>query len=218
MHQTLTSARRNKLTSKQAKTLIDALDETLTTTRLNKTDRNIMATVQEKLADSLKELQKFQDGNGLAVIKSSKISRVHLTRLVHHGFLQEVMKGWYISSRPNSLPGDTTSWYISFWLFISEYAKSRFNNEWCLTPEQSLVFYSGNRIVPGQIIIRSPKGSNNIVQLIHNTSSLDIKTAIANPVFKETLFGLNLYTLPEALIECSPDFFKKYKLSVRSCL
>ena len=177
-----------------------------------------MATVQEKLADSLKELQKFQDVNGLAIIKSSEISRVHQTRLVDHGFLQEVMKGWYISSRPYSPPGDTTNWYTSFWKFIAEYANSRFQNEWCLTPEQSLDIYSGNRIVPIQTIIRSPKGSNNIVQLIHNTSLLDLKLIIASSVYKEPQFGLNLYSLPEALIECSPDFFKKDSICARTCL
>jgi len=178
----------------------------------------IMATVQEKLAESLKELQKFQKENGTTIIKSSDISRVHLVRLVNNGFLQEVMKGWYISSRPDSTPGDTTNWYTSFWQFIAEYAKARFNDEWCLTPEQSLSLYSGNRTIPVQAIIRSPKGSNNIIQLLHRTSLLDIKTTIANPINKETQFGLNLYTLAEALIESSPDSFRIDSITARTCL
>lgn len=48
-----------------------------------------MATLQEKLADSLKEVQKLQNENGLAVIKSSDLSRTHLERLVKNGFIQE---------------------------------------------------------------------------------------------------------------------------------
>ena len=52
-----------------------------------------MATLQERLADSLKELQRLQNENGLAVIKSSDLSRTHLERLVTNGFIQEVMKG-----------------------------------------------------------------------------------------------------------------------------
>jgi hypothetical protein len=78
-----------------------------------------MATLQEKLAYSLKELQKLQNENGFAVIKSADLSRTHLERLVKNGFMQEVMKGWYISSRPNSAPGDTTNWYSSYWRFIT---------------------------------------------------------------------------------------------------
>lgn len=177
-----------------------------------------MAPIQEKLADSLQELQKLQKGNSHTIIKSSELSRVHLVRLVSNGFLQEVMKGWYISSRPDSTPGDTTNWYTSFWLFIAKYAQSRFGDAWCLTPEQSLALHSGNSTVPGQAIIRAPKGTNNIIQLLHSTSLLDIKTSIANPLYKEAQFGLNLYTLAEALIECSPDFYRLNSITARTCL
>lgn len=177
-----------------------------------------MAPIQEKLADSLQELQKLQKGNSHTIIKSSELTRVHLVRLVSNGFLQEVMKGWYISSRPDSTPGDTTNWYTSFWLFIAKYAQSRFGDAWCLTPEQSLALHSGNSTVPGQAIIRSPKGTNNIIQLLHNTSLLDIKTSIANPLYIEAQFGLNLYTLAEALIECSPDFYRLDSITARTCL
>ncbi|MDR0970624.1 MAG: Fic family protein, partial [Lentimicrobiaceae bacterium] len=54
--------------------------------------------------------------------------------------------------------------------------------------------------------------------LPHNTSLLDLKTPIANPVFKEPTFGLNLYSLSEALIECSPDFFRLDSVAARTCL
>jgi hypothetical protein len=177
-----------------------------------------MATIQERLASSLKELQRLQNKNGLAVIKSSDMSRVHLDRLVKNGFLQEVMKGWYISFRPDTLPGDTTNWYTSFWFFISEYANHRFGNAWCLSPDQSLSLYSGNRTVPKQVIIRTTKGSGNIVRLPHNTSALYFPSTIADPVYTEPQFNLNLYSLPEALIECSPDFFRLDSVTARTCL
>jgi len=177
-----------------------------------------MATVQEKLADSLQELQKLQQGNSHTIIRSSNLSRIHIVRLVDNGFLQEVMKGWYISTRPDSTPGDSTSWYTSFWQFIAEYSKVRFNDDWCLSPDQSLSLYSGNRTVPAQTIIRSPKGSNNIIRLLYNTSLLDIKTNIANPVYKEAQFGLNLYSLADALIESSPDSFRIDSITARTCL
>jgi hypothetical protein len=128
------------------------------------------------------------------------------------------MKGWYISSRPDIAPGDTTSWYTSYWHFIREYATARFGDEWCLTPEQSLSLYSGNRIVPAQIIIRSPQGHNNLTRLMYDTSLFDLKTSIGNPVSKEPTFGLNLYSLAEALIESSPDFFRLDSVAARTCL
>ena len=177
-----------------------------------------MATIQERLADSLKELQKLQNGNGLAVVKSSDLSRIHLERLLTNGFLQEVMKGWYISSRPDSASGDTTNWYTSFWHFVSVYANSRFGDEWSLSPDQSLSFYSGNITVPTQLIIRTLKGTNNLVTLLHNTSILYFKSSIANPIRTEQQFNLNLYSLSEALTECSLTFFRSDTISARTCL
>ncbi|GHT28509.1 hypothetical protein AGMMS49574_02980 [Bacteroidia bacterium] len=177
-----------------------------------------MATIQEKLADSLSILKQLQNEAGLAIVKSSEISRTHLERLKENGFLQEVMKGWYISSRPDSVPGDTTNWYTSYWYFVSEYANARFAQEWCLSADQSLSIYSGNRVVPAQIIVRSPQGSNNVVKLMHNTSLFDLNAAIATPVYREPQFGLNLYSLSEALLECSPDFFKLDSVAARTCL
>lgn len=177
-----------------------------------------MATIQERLADSLKELQKLQNENGLAVVRSSDISRVHLERLLTNGFLREVMKGWYISSRPDSAPGDSTNWYTSFWHFVSAYANFRFGNDWCLSPDQSLSFYSGNITVPPQVIIRIKLEQNNVVNLLHGTSILYIKSAIANPIRTEQQFKINLYSLPEALIECSPVFFRSDPISARTCL
>lgn len=177
-----------------------------------------MATIQERLADSLKELQKLQNVNGLAVVRSSELSRVHLTRLVRNGFLQEVMKGWYISSRPDSSLGDTTNWYTSFWFFVVSYAKSRFGDEWCLSPEQSLAFYSGNTTVPKQVLIRTSVAQSNEVPLLHDTSIFYLPLNLANPIIKEPQFGLNIYSLPEALVKCSPTFFSTDSITARTCL
>lgn len=177
-----------------------------------------MATVQERLAESLKRLQKLQNKNGLAVVRGAQMSRTHLQRLVGSGFLQEVMKGWYISSRPDSLPGDTTNWYTSFWFFVAQYANSRFGKRWCLSPEQSLSLYSGNRTVPRQVLVRTVKVSNNVVNLLHDTSLLCFQTAMADPVYTEPQYRLNLYSLVEALVECSPDYFRSDPVTVRTCL
>ncbi len=177
-----------------------------------------MATLQERLADSLQELQKLQNENGLAVIKSTDLSKTHLRRLIQNGFIQEVMKGWYISSRPDSAPGDTTNWYTSYWFFIFKYANTRFGEEWCMSADQSLAFYSGNRTVPKQVIIRTSNRSSNIENLLHGTSIIYFQASLANHIYKEPQLGLNLYSLPEALIECSPDFFRLDSVAARTCL
>ena len=94
-----------------------------------------MANIQELLANSLEELRKLQNKNpNLILCGTEELSRTHLKRLLDNGWLQEVMKGWYIPSRPGS-EGDTTVWYTSYWHFIRAYADSRFGAEWCLSAE-----------------------------------------------------------------------------------
>ena len=77
-----------------------------------------MATPSKKLAQSLELLRALQDENGNAVIKADALSRTHKDRLLANGFIQEVIKGWFITSRPESPKGDTTSWYTSFYILI----------------------------------------------------------------------------------------------------
>ena len=57
-----------------------------------------MATPQEKLAESLEALKRLQESGGVA-IRASDLSRGHRERLLKNGFLQQVMKGWYIPAR-----------------------------------------------------------------------------------------------------------------------
>jgi hypothetical protein len=53
-----------------------------------------MANMQDKLAESLVALQRLQNDAVPAVIRSSQMSRTHLSRLTQAGFIQEVIKGW----------------------------------------------------------------------------------------------------------------------------
>ncbi len=115
-----------------------------------------MATIQEKLSESLGALKKYQDAHGdnLVIQGADTLGRTHTERLVNSGYLQMVIKGWYIPSSPGS-EGDSTVWYVSYWSFITVYLDSRFDGKWCLSPELSLYFHSGNTLIPKQLIVRS---------------------------------------------------------------
>ena len=124
-----------------------------------------MATVAEKIAESLEQLKQLQEAENFVVLHGTEqLSRVHLTRLLSEGWLKEVVKGWYIASRPG-MEGDTTDWYTSYWAFMSKYCNSRFGDSWSLTAEQSLDLHSGNTTVPIQTIIRNPDGNNNVTTI-----------------------------------------------------
>lgn len=53
-----------------------------------------MATIAEKMVESLEVLRQLQKGSERVVLNGTKqMSRTHLTRLLKAGYLQEVMKG-----------------------------------------------------------------------------------------------------------------------------
>jgi len=177
-----------------------------------------MATPSEKLAQALSELQKLQKDNDIAVIKASNLKTAHKRLLKANGFIKDVIKGWYISTRPDEKDGDTTSWYMSFWDFAAMYLNGRFGEEWCLSPDQSLMLHSGNRIIPTQLLVRSPKANNNIVQLLHGTSILDYKLDIPGNDSRVNLNGLQVYSLESGLIAVGTDFYNRHAIDARTCL
>ena len=103
-----------------------------------------MATPNKKLAESLDELKKLQEG-GRRVFRSDELSRIHRERLLVNGFLKAVMKGWLISASPSAREGDSTSWYASFWEFCARYCNARFGNV-SGTSRRSSHFYFMGRI------------------------------------------------------------------------
>jgi len=131
------------------------------------------------------------------------------------------MKGWYIPTHPQEEHGETTAWYASFWDFCAAYLTERFGNDWCLTAQQSLALYTDDWMVPRQLIVHSPKGNNNIIQLRHGTELVDSKSSEKSfPGTKDrhTLEGLQLYSLEAALIACPPSSFSQSPALLRSAL
>jgi len=177
-----------------------------------------MATPAEKLAESLVKLEKLQNERGIAIIKADDLSRTHKERLIENGFIREVMKGWYISCPSDEKQGETASWYVSFWNFIALYIDSRFDKDWCLSPEQSLSLHSGNFMVPPQLLIRSPRASNNRVNLLHGSSVFDSKVEIPSQEERVEIEGLQAYSLESGLVAAGADFYARHPTDARTCL
>jgi fido (protein-threonine AMPylation protein) len=166
-----------------------------------------MSTPSEKLAKSLAALEKLQAG-GRRVFRSPELSRIHRERLLHAGFLQQVVRGWLISSSPGITPGESTPWFASFWEFCARYCEQRFSKDWHLSPEQSLLISAENTVIPAQVIIYSPKGANNTTALLFGTSLYDLKESQRPPsgdlIVKN---GLRLFAIEPALTKVPEAFY-----------
>jgi fido (protein-threonine AMPylation protein) len=177
-----------------------------------------MVTPNEKLAASLAVLERLQKG-GQRIFKTTEISRYHRERLNQHGFLQPVMKGWWMSSSPEILPGDTTPWFSSFWRFCARYCSERFGQEWHLSPEQSLLIQAEATAVPRQVVVYTPLGMNHTIELPFHTSIYDLKH---DPMPPETDLidrdGLKLFATAAALIKVPPDFFRRRPVEAQVAL
>lgn len=176
-----------------------------------------MATPSEKLATSLEALKALQT-EGKVAIRSSDLSRTNRERLLANGFLQEIMKGWYIAAGPDGIQGESTAWYSSFWGFCASYLGERFGSEWCISPEQSLLLHSGNWSVPKQLLIRHHKAGNKIIHLPHGTSLLDIRATLPPEGQQQQLNGVHLFSVESALIACSANFFRQNPTDARAAL
>ena len=177
-----------------------------------------MASPSENLAKSLESLQKLQSENGAAAIRSKDLPRADRERLTKSGFLQEVMKGWYVPASPDETRGKSTAWYASYWKFCAAYLDERFDEEWRFSPEQSLALHAGSRKVPQQLIVHAVNGWNNVVKLPHNTSMLDVRTSIPENEDKDEIDGLRIYALEAALIAAAPTYFKQSPIDARAAL
>ncbi|HXM95231.1 MAG TPA: DUF1488 family protein [Candidatus Dormibacteraeota bacterium] len=168
-----------------------------------------MAAPNEKLAESLDVLKALQEG-GRRVFRSDEFSRVHRERLVENGFVQDVMKGWLISSSPSARAGDSTPWYASFWEFCARYCDDRFGGEWYLSADQSLWLHGERTVIPEQVVVNSPKGTNNTINLLFGKSLYDLKVrempAAANLLVRD---GLRLFSPAAAIMSVAESFFPR---------
>jgi fido (protein-threonine AMPylation protein) len=166
-----------------------------------------MATYAEKLTSSLRALHALQK-KGRIVFRANSLTRTHLERLVAAGYLQPIVKGWYMSSRPEVQQGDTTSWYASFRDFIRGYCDDRFGKDWHVNAEISLLLHTAATALPLQIVVIAKKGKNNLLQLPAGCSLWDSAAKDFPPASLITeVQGLRALSLEAALIRATPNLW-----------
>lgn len=176
-----------------------------------------MALPGEKLADALERLKEIQ-GEGRSAIRSSDLTRTFRETLQKNGFIQEVMKGWYIAARPGLTDGETTVWFTNFWEFARDYLEERFGANWSLSPEQSLILHAGNFNVPRQLLVRARGARNQPTQLLHGTSIFEGNHSLPEAGDADIIKGMRLFKAEPALIAAGPGFFQTHPNDARIVL
>lgn len=177
-----------------------------------------MATPRERFVEALTFLKELQD-QGIVGIHTEDIPNVkHRRLLVKNGFIREVTKGWYIATDPNEKEGETTSWYSSYWEFITRFLQRKYGDDWCLSADQSLLLHAGNRTVPQQLLVRSLKGNNKPTPLPYNTSLFNLKTDIPPVDQTEIEQGIRMYNLQASLIYAGASIYTHNAIDARTTL
>jgi hypothetical protein len=159
-----------------------------------------------RMVTALKLLKKLQDKHS-GVVESADLPEESRSLLVTTGFLRQVSKGWYVCSNPKDAQGDSTSWYASFWAFLSGYLRKRFGKRYCLNPEASLLLQTGGTVIPPQVTAVTRESGNSVLTLPFNTSLLMYQDERRVPRSRVEVQGLQVLPLPEALCRVQPRFF-----------
>lgn len=173
---------------------------------------------QRALVKALFDLKTLQD-NEQKVIRTDEIDRGSREALIRNGFLRMIIKGWYMPSRPDESDGDSTAWYASAMEFVERYCESRFENEWCVSPDFSVRLHAGNPSVPKQVQIHAPKGQNNPTQLPAGHSILDYRVAsLPTTAYRTAVGKVRAMTLEYSLTRVPESFFQTYAVDAQIAL
>ena len=161
--------------------------------------------------DALRSLQE----RGVVAVRAADLPQSHRERLVRHGFLLPVIKGWYVADSPDRPAGDSTAWYASFWRFCGGYLQARFGGPRAC---RRSMLHAGNRMVPGQLLVRAPRGRNRVTPLLHGTSLLEVRAAMPAAADVVEVDGMRAFRPAAALVACPARFFQGHPVDGRAAL
>ena len=177
-----------------------------------------MAAPNKLLAKSLTILGGLQKA-GKHVVRGTELPRMDRQRLQKAGFIEEVVRGWYLPSQPDAQPGSSAAWFAGIREFIAGYCAERFGASWHVSPDQSLMLRTGERSLPKQLQIWAPDANNQAVALPHECSLFLYRAPkLCTSEVSADSGGLSLATLPAALLAVGPTFFTQQPLAARIAL
>ncbi len=140
-------------------------------------------------------------------MRSQDLSRSDREHLVSRKWLREIIRGWYLLTRPEAQDGDTVIWHSSFWAFVGAYFRERFERRYCLSAEASLSLWTGAMETPKQLTVLTTSGGMSRIELPTGSSILTYQNARNLPMDIVELNGVQVMSLGTALVRTTPTFF-----------
>lgn len=163
----------------------------------------------EILFETLTRIGKVTKSQGANILRSLQMSRKDRELLLRKKWLVEIIKGWYLLTRPDISPGDSSIWYASFFDFLRIYLHFHYKDNYCFSAENSLDLHTGNTAIPKQVIVISQKGGGSPQEFPFLTSLFVYSDPKKIPQEKTLLRGLQVMSLPYALCKVSATYFSK---------
>ncbi len=165
-----------------------------------------MATSQG-IADALIRVRAQADSRHAEIVNTNDILRNDRQLLLKTGWLQEIIRGWYMLTRPDIATGDTAAWDANFWDFVKIYLEDRFGDEYCLSAESSLDLHVENPSTPKQVIVIAKQGAG-LRTLMYDTSLLIYADTKNFPEERVEKRNINVMNLAYALCKVAPTYFR----------
>lgn len=166
----------------------------------------------EKLANALRALQAVTEGGGRVryVVRGRELKASDRRMLQDYGHLREILKGWYFVSDPNAAPGDTTLFFANFWEYLGLYLADRFQTNYCLNPEHSLLRHVQYNRVPNQVQVLNNRALTQYAELKFGHTLAIYPGTVPDGAFAQDVYGVRCMSLPMALVRCMPQVYKGF--------
>jgi len=162
----------------------------------------------DKIAQALARVKRIAEKNQSHIVRSKQINRSDREVLVKTKWLVEILKGWYLLVTPTAKDGESSAWYASYWDFARLYLQDRFDDEYCLSAENSINLHIRETIIPTQIIVICEKGGG-VCHLPFDTSIFSYIDSSSLPSERVEMQGLQVMPLGFALCKLTPTYFEK---------
>ena len=169
----------------------------------------------QKLSNALDALHQVL-GSDFGVVKGKQLKQSEREILLKHGFLREIIKGWYFVSDPSASEGDTTPFFVNYWEYVSRYLEERFGHDYCLSAEHSLLLHAENNVIPKQINIATTFSVTQKVDLYDDYSLVIYPSKkISDLSQRDVIKNMQCLNAPACLVSLGPRHFQSLSRDIQ---